>query len=101
MIYLNFSDPWPKKRHEHRRLTSPNFLGKYDKIFKSNCKIIMKTDNRKLFEYSIKSLTDYGYKINNISLDLYSDDIKENIPTEYEKKFVSLGCIIYMIDVEK
>ena len=101
LIYLNFSDPWPKARHYKRRLSSEEFLKKYDKIFKSKKHIIMKTDNRKLFQFSIKSFTDYGYKINNISLNLYDDDIKDNIPTEYEEKFHNNGDIIYMIDVEK
>lgn len=100
-LYLNFSDPWPKKRHTNRRLTSLPFLGKYDSIFKNSKKIIMKTDNRHLFEYSIKSFTDYGYKIENISLDLYSDDISLNIPTEYETKFVAKGMRIYYIEVTK
>lgn len=99
-IYLNFSDPWPKDRHEKRRLTSSNFLKKYDNLFKSTKHIIFKTDNRKLFEYSIKTLTDYGYTINNISLDLHSDDIF-NVETEYEKRFSNLGYPIYMIDVIK
>ena len=99
-IYLNFSDPWPKDRHEKRRLTSSNFLKKYDNLFKSTKHIIFKTDNRKLFEYSIMTLTDYGYTINNISLDLHSDDIS-NVETEYEKRFSNLGYPIYMIDVTK
>lgn len=99
-IYLNFSDPWPKSRHEKRRLTSDVFLEKYDKILKTK-QIIMKTDNRKLFEYSIISLTNYGYKIDEISLDLHNDDIKDNVETEYEKKFVSLGNVIYRISVHK
>lgn len=100
-IYLNFSDPWPKDKHEHRRLTSSKFLEKYDLIFKGDKDIVMKTDNRKLFEYSVKSLTDYGYEINDISLDLYSDDYKDNIPTEYEDRFVKKGQAIYMISVNK
>jgi len=100
-IYLNFSDPWPKNRHEHRRLTSEVFLKKYDSIFKNTKHIIMKTDNRKLFEYSIMSLTNYGYKIEKISLDLYNDDISKNIPTEYEIKFHNKGFPIYMIEVYK
>lgn len=100
-LYLNFSDPWPKNRHENRRLTSLLFLKKYDLIFKNTKKIVMKTDNRHLFEYSIKSFTNYGYKIIDISLDLYNDDRKSNIPTEYEIKFVSKGMLIYYIEVTK
>ena len=101
LVYLNFSDPWPKARHEKRRLSSHEFLKKYDSIFKNKKNIIMKTDNIKLFEFSIMSYTSYGYKINKISLDLYKDDISNNIPTEYEMKFNELGFPIYKIDVEK
>lgn len=100
-IYLNFSDPWPKDRHKHRRLTDTSFLIKYDQIFKDHKHIIMKTDNRKLFEYSIIEFTNYQYKINEISLDLYSDDIKDNIQTEYEIKFHNKGFPIYRIDITK
>ena len=100
-IYLNFSDPWPKARHEKRRLTSKNFLKKYDNIFKTEKNIIMKTDNRKLFEFSIIEFTNYNYKIESISLDLYNDDISDNVATEYEKKFHSLGFPIYKIVVKK
>lgn len=100
VLYLNFSDPWPKKRHENRRLTSKSFLSIYDNIFKDNKRIIMKTDNRKLFEYSLKSLTDYGYKIDEISLDLHNDDIF-NIETEYETKFSSKGNVIYYVNFSK
>jgi tRNA (guanine-N7-)-methyltransferase len=100
-IYLNFSDPWPKERHAKRRLTSSNFLNKYESIFKDTKNIIMKTDNRQLFSFSIKSFTEYGYHIEDISLDLVKDDIKDNIKTEYEEKFVNKGLIIYMIKVTK
>ena len=100
-IYLNFSDPWPKVRHKHRRLTDIYFLKRYDNIFINNKHIIMKTDNRKLFEYSLIEFTNYGYKINEISLDLYQDDIKNNIPTEYEIKFHNKGFPIYKIDITK
>ncbi len=99
-IYLNFSDPWPKNRHEHRRLTSARFLKRYDSIFKGKKHIIQKTDNRKLFEFSIMEYTNYGYKIKNISLNLHEDDY-ENVETEYEKRFIELGCPIYMIEVNK
>lgn len=100
-IYLNFSDPWPKERHARRRLTSDLFLSKYDSLFKNACKIIMKTDNRKLFEYSIVSFNNNGYSIDDLSLDLYNDDLTGNVQTEYEKKFVSNGNIIYRICVHK
>lgn len=101
LLYLNFSDPWPKNRHELRRLTSKVFLDKYNFIFKKEPVIIQKTDNRKLFEYSLMSYVDNGYKIREISLDLYSDDIKDNVPTEYEKRFVALGQVIYMVEVTR
>lgn len=100
-IYLNFSDPWPKVRHEKRRLSSLNFLKKYDNLFRNEKRIIMKTDNRKLFEFSVISFVNYDYKINEISLDLHNDDVSNNIETEYERKFSSKGFPIYKIDVYK
>ena len=100
-LYLNFSDPWPKNRHENRRLTSNKFLKRYDSIFKKDKNILMKTDNRKLFEFSLIQFSNYGYILEEISLDLYNDDVKNNVPTEYEKKFHSLGFPIYMVKVKK
>ena len=100
-IYLNFSDPWPKKRHEKRRLTSFPFLEKYDKVFKNKNHIIMKTDNSNLFSYSIKSLNNYGYYIENITFDLESLNDETNIKTEYEEKFTKLNNNIYKIEVVK
>lgn len=100
-IYLNFSDPWPKNRHSNRRLSSFKFLKRYDNLFKNNKNIIMKTDNRKLFEFSIMEFTNYGYKIEEISLDMYDDDTKDNVQTEYEKKFSDRGYPIYKIVVKK
>lgn len=100
VLYLNFSDPWPKKRHAHRRLTSDRFLKRYDSIFKGSKTIIQKTDNRKLFEYSLKSFTDYGYKIEALSLDLHKDEYF-NVETEYEMRFSELGFPIYMVKVTK
>ena len=91
-MYLNFSDPWPKERHEKRRLTHSNFLKRFDSIFKGDKIIIQKTDNRKLFEYSLTSLVNYGYKIDKISLDLHKDE-EEIITTEYEEKFMKIGPI--------
>ncbi|MCI9586249.1 MAG: tRNA (guanosine(46)-N7)-methyltransferase TrmB [Bacilli bacterium] len=100
VLYLNFSDPWPKKRHTHRRLTSDRFLKRYDSIFKGVKTIVQKTDNRKLFEYSLKSFTDYGYKIVELSLDLHNDEYF-NVETEYEMRFSELGYPIYMVKVTK
>jgi len=93
IIYLNFSDPWPKDRHEKRRLTSPNFLKLYDSFFKEKCILIQKTDNDNLFQYSVNSIKDYGYTIEEISYDLHTTDIP-NIMTEYEEKFSSMGVKI-------
>lgn len=99
VIYLNFSDPWPKDRHAKRRLTSPIFLEKYYSIFKDVNHIILKTDNDYLFEYSLESLKEYGYIINDSTRDLYhSKYIESNISTEYEKKFVNLGMKINYLD---
>ena len=100
LIYLNFSDPWPKDRHAKRRLTSPRFLARYDKIFKKDKNIIMKTDNKPLFDYSVESLKEYGYTINYLTNDLHSS--KENIiTTEYEDKFTSQGLKINYLEASK
>ena len=95
-IYLNFSDPWPKKRHTKRRLTSNRFLEKYDLIFKDTKRIEMKTDNDNLFNYSCESLIEYGYKIIEKDTNHISD-----ITTEYEDKFRSIGKNINYISVVK
>ena len=99
-IYLNFSGPWPKQRHSKRRLTSSIFLRIYDDIFKSKCVIFQKTDNTNLFESSIISLTNYGYKIEDISLDLWSTD-KFYEETEYERKFKNKGVKINYLKATK
>ena len=99
-LYLNFSDPWPKKKHAKRRLTSPIFLNLYDNIFKGNPHIVQKTDNIGLFAYSLETLSNYGYKFNRVSLDLANEDI-DNVCTEYEKKFMSLGVKINYVDAVK
>jgi len=100
-IYLNFSDPWPKDRHEKRRLTHESFLNKFENVFISDKLIIQKTDNRKLFEYSLISFSMNNFLIKDISLDLHKDEKDDNINTEYEDKFVKLGFPIYMVKVEK
>ena len=99
-LYLNFSDPWPKKRHEKRRLTSDEFLSKYDDIFSGDPHITQKTDNIGLFAYSLSSLSQYGYTLNYVSLDLENEDI-DNVVTEYEQKFMNLGTKINYLDAVK
>lgn len=100
-IYLNFSDPWPKKRQIKRRLTSPIFLDAYESIFKHNKIIIMKTDNIDLYAYSIVSLNEHGYKIVDASLDLHKRE-EFNVMTEYEKKFSEQGIKInYLKAIKK
>lgn len=100
-IYLNFSDPWPKARHQNRRLTSPVFLEKYQSLFLDQKAIIMKTDNRHLFEYSVMSIANFGYKLEELSFDLYQDNVKDNIPTEYEERFANKGFNIYKLIATK
>lgn len=104
-IYLNFSDPWPKSHHAKRRLTSPLFLEVYKKILKDDGVIYQKTDNRILFAYSLESISNNGFSISNISLDLHKDlenenNTLENIETEYEEKFGFKGPI-YRLEARK
>lgn len=96
-IYLNFSDPWPKKKHSNRRLTSRLFLDKYSKIFIGDRIIEMKTDNMKLFEFSLMSLSESNYILKEVNLDLHSSNIEDNVETEYEKKFSTIGMPIYKV----
>lgn len=91
-IYLNFSDPWPKKRHAKRRLTSYIYLDIYKHILKNDGVIIQKTDNRGLFESSLESFSQEGWYLSNISLDLHKTDLF-NITTEYEDKWSPHGPI--------
>lgn len=99
-IYLNFSDPWPKSKHEKRRLTSRNFLQKYDNIFRNDKEIFQKTDNLSFFEFSKNSLIEYGYTIKNLTYDLHSENIF-NIPTEYEERFSQQGVKINRLEAYK
>lgn len=97
-IYLNFSDPWPKNRHEKRRLTSSKFLDVYHKILVTDGTIEFKTDNRSLFEYSLVSLNQYPMDIESVNLDLHrSPENETNIMTEYERKFCEKGPIYKLI----
>jgi len=93
-IYLNFSDPWPKKKHAKRRLTSHTFLPIYQKILKNDGKLILKTDNRILFEFSLISFQQFHMNFQDICLDLHhSEGYDDNIQTEYERKFSPYGPI--------
>lgn len=97
-IYLNFSCPFPKNKHEAHRLTNPRFLKIFKKILKNNGIICQKTDNMHFFEYSIEQLSQCGFKLSNISLDLHNSNFEGNIVTEYENKFASQGLPIYRLE---
>lgn len=97
-LYLNFSDPWPKKRHEKRRLTYKSFLDTYKEILPEQGEIHFKTDNRGLFEYSLVSFSQYGMTLNGVWLDLHASDMEGNVMTEYEEKFSQKGQVIYRVE---
>lgn len=97
-IYLNFSCPFPKKSHASHRLTSPTFLKLYKELLNKGAEIHQKTDNKILFEYSIEQLSEFGFTLKNISLDLHNSGFEGNIITEYEQKFVSQGLPIYRLE---
>ncbi len=95
-IYLNFSDPWPKKRHAHRRLTSERFLAVYEKILAEGGTVTFKTDNRGLFDYSLETAqAAERWEVLSVTYDLHKDvSPEDNIMTEYERKFSNLGSKI-------
>ncbi|MDN7246049.1 tRNA (guanosine(46)-N7)-methyltransferase TrmB [Planococcus shenhongbingii] len=99
-IYLNFSDPWPKTRHEKRRLTYKTFLELYESVLPPNGEIHFKTDNRGLFEYSLVSISKYGMLLKDVSLDLHANEPEWNIMTEYEEKFSKKGQPIYRLEAQ-
>lgn len=99
-FYLNFSDPWPKKRHAARRLTHPRFMKQYIEILGEKGDIHLRTDSRSLFEFSLNTFADMDLKMRNISLDLHGDGTPEDhIFTEYESKFVEQGMNIHSCEV--
>lgn len=97
-IYLNFSDPWKKSRQAKRRLTHKNFLDRYKKILNEGDYIWFKTDNMKLFEFSLNSFTAENFKLENITLDLHNSRFEGNVVTEYEQKFIDLCQPIYRLE---
>lgn len=98
LLYLNFSDPWPKKKHAKRRLTYKTFLDTYKQILPEHGEIHFKTDNRGLFEYSLASFSQYGMVLKQVWLDLHASDFQGNVMTEYEKKFSNKGQVIYRVE---
>lgn len=93
-LYINFCDPWPKKRHAKRRLTHVRFLEMYRKILKPGGEIYFKTDNRGLFDFSLEQFAEAGLKVRDVTNDLHANEPPENIRTEYENKFSSVGVPI-------
>ncbi len=89
-LYLNFSDPWPKARHEKRRLTYKDFLARYKEILTTDGEIHFKTDNVDLFNYSIGEMKDFGMEISQITYDLHNE-FAGHIMTEFEQRFTSMG----------
>ncbi len=100
-IYLNFSDPWPKKRHANRRLTDRSFLEKYEVVLSEEGEIHFKTDNKGLFAYSIEEFSATHWVMKNVTLDLHQSNREDNIMTEYEKKFSEMGFTINRLEALK
>ncbi len=101
-IYLNFSDPWPKAKHYKRRLTYREFLEGYKKLLKPHGKVIFKTDNRGLFDFSLPEFEETGFELSELTYDLHSSEYAENnVMTEYERRFSSLGTPINRVVATK
>lgn len=98
-IYLNFSDPWPKERHAKRRLTSRQFLERYDAVLAEGGTVEFKTDNRDLFDFSVEEVKEAGWKLSACTYDLHHDEelSRGNVMTEYEEKFSSMGNPIHKL----
>jgi tRNA (guanine-N7-)-methyltransferase len=98
-VYLNFSDPWPKGKHEKRRLTYKSKLALYQDLLILNGEIQLKTDNTSFFEYSVYAMNNYGMIFDEINIDIYRNHkfLNDNVQTEYEKKFSSRGVSIKRI----
>lgn len=99
-IYLNFSDPWPKKKHARRRLTHRGFVEKYIRILNDSGEIHLKTDSQSLFEFSLNSFADMGLRMRHISLNLHAEGFHpDHVMTEYETKFAGQGMNIHRCEV--
>ena len=98
-IYLTFSEPWPKKQDERKRFTHESYLRLYDRVFKRDKHIILKTDNKILFSSSLEEMSKYWYTFNRVSLDLHNDERKiENIMTDFEKQYFKEHRQVYYVD---
>ncbi|HAB66148.1 MAG TPA: tRNA (guanosine(46)-N7)-methyltransferase TrmB [Firmicutes bacterium] len=98
-IYLTFSEPWPKPVNERKRFTHESYLKLYDRIFKKNKHIILKTDNKGFFAYSLESLSKYWYVFDRVSLDLHHEENPiSNVMTDFEQQYFKEGRPIYYLD---
>ena len=102
-IYLNFSDPWPKERHARRRLTSREFLARYEEILADDGLVEFKTDNRSLFDFSLEEVKESGWELLLCTYDLHHDKelMEGNVMTEYERKFSNLRNPIHKLVIRK
>jgi len=102
-IYLNFSDPWPKDRHAGRRLTSKEYFARYDQILIPGGRVEFKTDNRPLFDFSVESVREAGWKLDAVTYDLHHDSelVCGNVMTEYEERFSAMGNPIHKLIVSR
>lgn len=99
-IYLNFSDPWGKKGYAKNRLTHPIFLAVYKSILIPTGEIHQKTDNRPLFDFSLEAFEQSGFTLNNVTFDLHNSDYTDNIVTEYEERFSTMGLPIHRLEAK-
>lgn len=98
-FYINFCDPWPKKRHAKRRLTHRAFLQKYRSLLKPGGELHFKTDNRSLFDFSLEEFEEAGLAVRDVTYDLHAEGREDNIMTEYERKFSGFGEKIHRCEV--
>ena len=101
-LYINFCDPWPKSNQKKRRLTHGNFLKKYRQVLKEGGQIHFKTDNDKLFEWSLEEIPQFGFQLSEVTRDLHANG-PVGVMTDYEAKFYGEGkninrCVATMID---
>ena len=97
-LFINFPDPWPRKKNAKRRLTYRTFLQKYCQVIKEGGEIHYKTDNAPLFEFSVEEFAACGLEVKNLTRDLHKDGIV-GIMTGYEEKFHGLGTPINRCEV--